>query len=86
MGIYLFDETFWSRLDAAVGSSDARSSITDVNRTYVAKGGAKVIDWPDSLFIECGTPEAPLKAAKYAESGRLSPLPCNLRDENYLPE
>jgi len=27
-----------------------------------------------------------LEAAKYAESGRLSPLPCNLREGDYLPE
>ena len=61
-------------------------SITDVNRTYVAEGNAKIIDWPDSLWIDCGTPDALLEAAKYAESGRLSPLPCNLRDGDYLPE
>ncbi|MEE2811998.1 MAG: sugar phosphate nucleotidyltransferase [Candidatus Thermoplasmatota archaeon] len=85
-GIYLFDETFWSRLDSAVGSSDGGVSITDVNRTYVAEGSAKIIDWPDSLWIDCGTPDALLEAAKYAESGRLSPLPCNLRDGDYLPE
>jgi len=61
-------------------------SITDVNRTYVAEGSAKIIDWPDPLWIDCGTPDALLEAAKYAESGRLSPLPCNLREGDYLPE
>ena len=85
-GIYLFDETFWSRLDAAVETGDGGVSITDVNRTYVAEGSAKIIDWPDSLWIDCGTPDALLEAAKYAESGRLSPQPCNLRDGDYLPE
>ena len=85
-GIYLFDETFWSRLDAAVETGDGGVSITDVNRTYVAEGSAEIIDWPDSLWIDCGTPDALLEAAKYAESGRLSPQPCNLRDGDYLPE
>lgn len=85
-GIYLFDETFWSRLDAAVGNSEAGVSITDVNRTYVAEGSAKIIDWADSLWIDCGTPDALIEAAKYAESGRLSPEPCNLRKGDYLPK
>ena len=76
----------WARLDAAVTSGESGVSITDVNQTNVAEGGAKIIDWPDSLWIDCGTPDALLEAAKYAESGRLSPLPCNLRKGDYLPE
>ncbi len=85
-GIYLFDETFWSRLDAVVQSGEGEVSITDVNRTYVAEGSAKILDCHDSLWIDCGTPDALLEAAKYAESGRLSPQPCNLRKGDYLPE
>ena len=63
-GIYLFDETFWTRLDNAVGNNEGGVSITDVNKTYVAEGKAKIIDWPDSLWIDCGTPDALLEAAK----------------------
>ena len=81
-GIYLFDETFWNRLDAAVEQKGSAMSITDVNCTYVAEGSAKIIDWPDSLWIDCGTPDALFEASQLAAQGKLSAKPCNTRDDD----
>ena len=79
-GIYLFDETFWERLDRVVAEFGNRMSITDVNRTYVLEGGASIIQSENSLWIDCGTPDALLEASQLAAEGKLSPEPSNYRD------
>ena len=79
-GIYLFDETFWSRLDLVVAEKGEQMSISDVNRTYVYEGMASIIQSENSLWIDCGTPDALFEAAVLAEAGKLSPEPCNYRD------
>jgi len=79
-GIYLFDETFWDRLDRTVEEMGDKMSITDVNRTYVVEGKASIIESENSLWIDCGTPDALLEASQLAAEGKLSPEPSNHRD------
>jgi len=79
-GIYLFDETFWERLDRVVAEFGDQMSITDVNRTYVQEGKASIIQSENSLWIDCGTPDALLEASQLAAEGKLSPEPSNYRD------
>lgn len=80
-GIYLLDETFWSRLDLVVKEKGQSMSISDVNRTYVSEGKASIIQSRNSLWIDCGTPDALFEASVLAEAGKLSPEPCNYRDD-----
>ena len=79
-GIYLYDETFWSRLDAVVEAKGSEFSISDINRSYVKEGAASIIESENSLWIDCGTPDALVEAAHLAEKGILSPEPCNYRE------
>ena len=79
-GIYLLDETFWDRLDSVVAEMGQSMSISDVNRTYVYDGKASIIESENSLWIDCGTPDALFEASVLAEAGKLSPEPCNYRD------
>ena len=81
-GIYLYDETFWTRLDAVVASKGSEMSITDVNRTYVDEKTASIIQSENSLWIDCGTPEALFEASQLAAQGKLSAKPCNTRDND----
>jgi len=81
-GIYLYDETFWSRLDKVVAEKGNKMSITDVNRMYVEDCSASIIQSEDSLWIDCGTPEALLEASQLAADGKLSAMPCNTRDDD----
>ena len=79
-GIYLYDESFWDRLDSVVAQKGAKMSISDINRTYVKEGSASIIESENSLWIDCGTPDALVEASNLAEQGTLSPEPCNYRD------
>lgn len=79
-GIYLFDETFWERLDSVVAIKGRAISISDVNQTYVRDGKASIIEAENSLWIDCGTPDSLFEAAVLAEEGKISPEPCNYRD------
>lgn len=79
-GIYLYDETFWSRLDAVVENKGSEMSISDINRIYVKEGAASIIQSENSLWIDCGTPDALVEASHLAEQGLLSPEPCNYRE------
>ena len=79
-GIYLYDETFWSRLDAVVEAKGSEFSISDINRSYVKEGAASIIESENSLWIDCGTPDALVEASHLAEKGVLSPEPCNYRE------
>mgnify|MGYP003685671587 CR=1 FL=1 len=78
-GIYIYDESFWNRLDSVVAEKGAKMSISDINRTYVTEGLASIIQSDDSLWIDCGTPDALLEASHLAEQGKLSAKPCNIR-------
>ncbi len=66
-GIYIFDETFWQRLDSVQG--DQNLSISDVTRQYLKEGIAKIINVGDNTWIDCGTPEGLVRAGKMVESG-----------------
>lgn len=79
-GIYLYDETFWSRLDSVVEDKGSGFSISDINRSYVREGAASIIESENSLWIDCGTPDALVEASHLAEKGVLSPEPCNYRE------
>ena len=79
-GIYLYDETFWSRLDSVIEEKGSEMSISDINRSYVKEGSASIIESENSLWIDCGTPDALVEASNLAEKGVLSPEPCNYRD------
>lgn len=79
-GIYLYDESFWDRYDSVVTQKGAKMSISDINRTYVREGSASIIESENSLWIDCGTPDALIEASNLAEQGILSPEPCNYRD------
>jgi glucose-1-phosphate thymidylyltransferase len=79
-GIYLLDETFWERLDLVVKEKGEKMSISDINRTYVAEGKASIIQSENTLWIDCGTPDALFEASVLAEAGILSPEPCNYRE------
>ena len=66
-GIYIFDETFWQRLDSVQG--DQNFSISNVTRQYLKEGVAKIINVGDNTWIDCGTPEGLVRAGKMVESG-----------------
>ena len=66
-GIYIFDETFWQRLDSVQG--DQNFSISNVTRQYLNEGIAKIINVGDNTWIDCGTPEGLVRAGKMVESG-----------------
>ena len=66
-GIYIFDETFWQRLDSVQGNQNF--SISDVIRQYLKEGIAKIINVGDNTWIDCGTPEGLVRAGKMVESG-----------------
>jgi len=79
-GIYLYDETFWDKLDSVIEEKGKKMSISDVNRRYIREGKAIIIESEDSLWIDCGTPSALFEANVLANEGKLSPEPCNYRD------
>ena len=80
----MYDETFWSRLDEVVENKGSEMSISDINRSYVKEGAASIIQSENSLWIDCGTPDAIVEASQLAEQGLLSPEPCNYREEILL--
>ncbi|MBT4066041.1 MAG: NTP transferase domain-containing protein [Euryarchaeota archaeon] len=69
-GIYMFDATFWQRLDAAQRLSDF--SISDITKQYIKEGSAKVISVGENTWIDCGTPENLMRAAQMVEEGLFS--------------
>lgn len=74
-GIYMFDEDFWSLVDAGVEKKSKAFSITDVTRAYVRKGAAKLLTVGEETWIDCGTPDSLLQAALMAKEGKLNPHP-----------
>ena len=66
-GIYLFDSSFWSRLDSTM--NDAPFSISNITRQYIKEGTAKTINVGESTWIDCGTPESLERAGQMVEDG-----------------
>ena len=66
-GIYMFDETFWARLDAAQKSPTF--SISDITKQYILEGIARTITVGENTWIDCGTPESLQRAAQMVEQG-----------------
>ena len=66
-GIYIFDETFWSRLDLVKNKQNF--SISDVTKQYLSEGNVKIISVGENTWIDCGTPSNLVRAAKMAELG-----------------
>jgi glucose-1-phosphate thymidylyltransferase len=66
-GIYMFDESFWSRLDGTQDSADF--SISDITKQYISEGLARTISVGENTWIDCGTPESLLRAAQMVELG-----------------
>ena len=66
-GIYIFDETFWSRLDLV--QSNDNFSISDVTKQYLSEGNVKIISVGENTWIDCGTPSSLSRAAKMVELG-----------------
>ncbi|MBI31105.1 MAG: hypothetical protein CMB72_00640 [Euryarchaeota archaeon] len=84
-GIYLYDERFWELIDENLATEEEGFSITDLNKKYIAMGKAHLKDLGDEEWLDCGTPDALLRAAQLAKEGRLSPEPCNIRDGDPIP-
>ena len=78
-GIYLYDERFWDILDEVSATDSDGFSISDLNRKYIAMGDVHLKDLGDQEWLDCGTPDALLRAAELAKDGLLSPEPCNIR-------
>lgn len=74
-GIYMFDEQFWTLVDAGVKENGAQFSITDVNRRYVQQGAAQLITVGEDTWVDCGTPDSLLHASQMAKDGKLNPHP-----------
>ena len=70
-GIYLFDESFWSRMDVAYHDKGSDFSISDVNRDYLRDGKVTLHQIGEEIWLDCGTPDSLLEAATHAKSGRL---------------
>ena len=66
-GIYIFDETFWHRLDEVENSQ--HFSISDITKQYIIEGSANAISVGKNTWIDCGTPEGLEKAAEMVERG-----------------
>ena len=78
-GIYLFDETFWDKLDQAVNEHGLDFSISDINRTYISEKNAKIVSVGEETWVDCGTPETLLQASIMAKDGKLNPNPYRER-------
>lgn len=78
-GIYLFDETFWDKLDDAVQEKGNAFSISDINRAYIAEGKANFVSVGAETWVDCGTPETLLQASIMARDGKLDPNPFRER-------
>jgi len=78
-GIYLFDETFWEKLDRGVEEKGDAFSISDINRAYIAEGKAMFVSVGADTWVDCGTPETLLQASMMAKEGKLNPRPYRER-------
>ena len=48
-------------------------------------GAAQMKDLGNEEWLDCGTTDALLRASGLAKEGRLSPEPCNLRENDPIP-
>jgi glucose-1-phosphate thymidylyltransferase len=78
-GIYLFDETFWDKLDHAVNEYGTGFSISDINRAYISENNARIVSVGEETWVDCGTPETLLQASIMAKDGKLNPHPYRER-------
>ena len=78
-GIYLFDETFWNKLDDAVNEHGTGFSISDINRAYISEKKARIVSVGEETWVDCGTPETLLQASIMAKEGKLNPNPYRER-------
>jgi glucose-1-phosphate thymidylyltransferase len=78
-GIYLFDETFWNKLDHAVNEQGTGFSISDINRAYISEKKARIVSVGEETWVDCGTPETLLQASIMAKDGKLNPNPYRER-------
>ena len=78
-GIYLFDENFWELLDEEMAKVGSDFSITDVNKRYLQMDKITLKNLDEDIWLDCGTPDNLLEAAKYAREGVLNPMPCNYK-------
>ena len=78
-GIYLFDETFWDKLDHAVIQHGSAFSISDINRAYISENNARIVSVGEETWVDCGTPETLLQASIMAKEGKLNPRPYRER-------
>lgn len=78
-GIYLYDERFWGFVDAAVSVKGEGFSISDINRMYVERRAAALLNVGEETWVDCGTPATLLQASMMAKDGKLDPRPH--RDE-----
>ena len=78
-GIYLFDETFWNKLDDAVNEHGTGFSISDINRAYISEKKARIVSVGEETWVDCGTPETLLQASIMAKDGKLNPNPYRER-------
>ena len=69
-GIYLFDETFYSRIEEM--SEKEVFSISDITRQYVDEGRAQIRNIGAKTWIDCGTPESLFFASQLAFEGEIS--------------
>ena len=66
----MFDQTFWQRLDAIQDFTDF--SISDITNQYISEGDVKIISVGENTWIDCGTPENLLLAARMVEEGKFT--------------
>jgi dTDP-glucose pyrophosphorylase len=69
-GIYLFDETFYDRLDNLAGEGEV--SISDVTRQYIVDGIVQMRNIGSTTWVDCGTPRNLLHASELARDGEIS--------------
>ena len=74
-GIYLFDEAFWTHLDAAVDAAGEAFSISDVTRRYVRAGRVHMLTVGEATWVDCGDPSSLLQASIMASKGVFNPHP-----------
>jgi len=68
-GIYLFDETFYDRVDGIKGTG---FSISEITRQYVSEKNVQIRNIGSTTWIDCGTPESLLHASNLSMKGEIS--------------
>jgi glucose-1-phosphate thymidylyltransferase len=74
-GIYLYDEQFWTIVDECEKEYSKKFSISDINRKYIQKNQAKLLNLGKETWVDCGTPDSLLTASIMAKEGKLNPNP-----------